>query len=255
MKASFYFLSLILSLAQAYSPRDEINTLAGRETWDYNELDYDADYIYTNDLEKRTGNNGQTVLRTFCKPDLGISKDQIELKEGTVHLGQTNVFRTHLKFQRSNALDLFYSDSQLAELAKDAFLQMEKQYGNKADKNPAVMTAMFIGKEIFLSSSVKGFKKGRSTLFNAHDQSVKSIIPVEVRNCMTECQQIFLNDGGDESKKAHYNKGACVRHLSESRRSVLTYPSGRVHGVIVLFSRTSITDRKFQVRRSSLRHC
>jgi hypothetical protein len=182
--------------------------LAGRETsWDPHAP------IYTSELETRAP--ADTV--TYCVPDLGITKDVLQTKSNGKSAGDFFVYSSVLTFANNDALDAFKDEKkvvqkpQLAGLARDGYKQMkEKAQGTNKKKHPAVMTAMFIDKTIYMSSSIKGLGAEKSLIWNTADRSFKEGLPVGVQDCMEHCHEDFASRGGADDLNIHRRRGGCV---------------------------------------------
>jgi hypothetical protein len=213
MRSNLSFLAIALSNFLLISPiQGEVDVLAGRETsWDSTAFIYTAD-----DLEKRAPQAGVE----YCLPDLQITEDKIEAKKGTALTGIGYVFSSRLTFKNKNAVDVFdKADGQIAALAKDAYEEMEKILPNKKDKQPGVMSAMFVGKEVYLTSSLKGLGKEQGPIWDMETKLLLPDLPEGVKECMTKCQQDFRDRlQGDEDLNIHRRRGVCVCPIVQRSR-------------------------------------
>ena len=210
MKSNFSFVAFTLyQIFFAGSVQGRDLDLAGRETsWDPHSP------IYTSELETRA--LGDTV--TYCVPDLGITRNTLQTKANGKAAGDFFVYSSVLTFANNDALDAFKDEKkvvqkpQLAGLARDGYKEMkEKAKGTSKKKHPAVMTAMFIDKTIYMSSSIKGLGEEKSLIWNTADKSFKEGLPAGVQDCMQQCHDDFASRGGADDINIHRRRGGCVR--------------------------------------------
>lgn len=200
------FLAIVLFKALLFSSVSALDSsvIESRSSVDINAV------IYTDELEKRMPVN----YVEYCKPNLGIAEDKIDAKKGGKASGTGYLFSSRLRFKNKNAVEVFdNADSQLAALAKDAYEEMEQIWTSTnvpLKKRPTVMTAMFIGKEVYLSSSLKGLGEDLSPVWNMQKSLFLTGLPVGVKECMTKCQDDFRNRQGGEDLNIHRQRGACV---------------------------------------------
>ncbi|KAJ4299694.1 hypothetical protein N0V90_004940 [Kalmusia sp. IMI 367209] len=148
----------------------------------------------------------------YCKPYLGVIVDEIKATIGGSPSGTGCVYSSRLIFKNSDAVDVFNNEhGQLAALARDAYEEMEKQWdaNTPGKRKPSVLTAMFLKREVYLSSSLKGLGISISPIWDMKSKSILDSLPQGLKDCMTKCEADFRRRQGDESLNTHRRRGTC----------------------------------------------
>ncbi|KAF2792046.1 hypothetical protein K505DRAFT_339017 [Melanomma pulvis-pyrius CBS 109.77] len=104
----------------------------------------------------------------------------------------------------------------LSQIAKDAYWQMMSDFFKDPPTHylsrPKVMTALAVGNEIYLSSSLKG------GLFLLHARDMKNPVYSELHQCHVDLQQQFKDN---KLTVDHMNSANCVRDLQTQQGEIL----------------------------------